>query len=447
MKIVVLGAGQVGATIVEALHADHDLTVVDLDPGRLQHLSYRYDVRTVTGNGATRRVLQDAGVADADLTIACTSRDEINLVAATLVKKLSDTQTIVRTSNPEYMEAWQERQIDVDVMVSSELETAYAVSRTIGVPAARQTDVFADGQVQIVEFDVPAERAAEPAGEYDTVVGLQLKDASIPADSKVASIIRADRAVVPRGDQTIRPGDRIVVIGSPNAAREWSRIMARGERRVDDVVIYGGGQTGLAIARVVLEQGIRVRVVETNEERAREVAEELAEARVYHATGVDPDFIERERIGQASAAVFAMREDAKNLYAATLARVHGVGFTIGIVHEPISVQVFERAGIDVAVNPRVVTAEEIVRFAHDPRIRQLAMLEGDRFEILDITVRETSKLVGKPFKELPMTGSLIGAIVREGNAIFPHGDDQLEPGDRAIIFTESSRIPEVEKAL
>jgi trk system potassium uptake protein len=109
--------------------------------------------------------------------------------------------------------------------------------------------------------------------------------------------------------------------------------------------------------------------------------------------------------------------------------------------------VFERAGIDVAVNPRSVTAEEIVRFAHDPRIRQLAMLEGDRFEILDITVRETSKLVRTPFKQLPMTGSLIGAIVRDGAAIFPHGEDQLEPGDRAIIFAESRRVPEVEKAL
>ena len=223
--------------------------------------------------------------------------------------------------------------------------------------------------------------------------------------------------------------------------------MARGERPVDDVVVYGAGATGLAIAHVLLDQRIRVRLIEPREERAREVAEELPDARVYCATGLDPDFIERERIGQARAAVFAMREDAKNLYAATLARVHGVGFTIAIVHEPISVEVFEHAGIDVAVNPRSVTAEEIVRFAHDPRIRQLAMLEGDRFEILDITVREQSKLLRIPFKELPMTGSLIGAIVRDGTAIFPHGDDQLEPDDRAIIFTESSRVAEVEKAL
>ncbi len=447
MKIVVLGAGQVGTTIVEALHSDHELTVVDLDAARLQAIGYRYDVRSVTGNGATRRVLQDAGIEAADLMIACTSRDEINLVAATLVKKLSPALTIVRTSNPEYLEAWHERQIEVDFMVSSELETAHAVSRTIGVPAAKQTDIFADGQVQIVEFDVPL-GGDGATGPYRELVGPPLKEATIPKDSKVAAIIRADSMLVPRGDQAIAPGDRIIVIGSPSAAREWGRIMARGQHTVGDVVIFGAGATGLAIAQVLLEeQHIRVRVVEPREERAREVAEELPEARVYCASGIDSEFIERERIGHARAAVFAMREDAKNLYAAMLAKVHGIGFTIGIVHEPFSIEVFERAGIDVAVNPRSVTAEEIVRFAHDPRIRQLAMLEGDRYEVLDITVRESSRLVGRPFKELPMTGSLIGAIVRDGSAIFPHGEDQLEPGDRAIIFTESRRVAEVEKAL
>jgi trk system potassium uptake protein TrkA len=446
MKIVVLGAGQVGATIVEALHADHQVTVIDLDPARLQEISYRYDVRTIKGNGATRPVLQEAGIDRAALMIACTSRDEINLVAATLVTKLSEAQTIVRTSNPEYLEAWQERQIDVDFMVSSELETARVVSQTLGVPAAKQTDVFADGEVQIVEFDVPAEGSAT-IDAFRQVVGLPLKEATIPGDSKVASIIRGDRVLVPRGDESILPGDRIIIIGSPEAAREWSRIMAPEREVLDDVVIFGAGATGVATARVLLEQGMRVRLVESNEQRAAEVAEELPKARVYCATGVDVDFLERERIGQADAGVFAMREDSKNLFAAMLLKVHGLGFTVGIVHEPVSVEVFERAGIDVAVNPRSVTAEEIVRFAHDPRIRQLAMLEGDRFEILDITVRESSKLVRRPFKELPMTGSLIGAIVREGSVIFPHGGDQLEPGDRAIIFTESSRVTEVEKAL
>jgi trk system potassium uptake protein len=442
MRIFVIGAGQVGSTVVEALHAQHDVTVIDLDPGRLSAFSYRYDVVTVEGNGASRKTLREAGIQNADLLIACTSRDEINIVSSMFTKKLSpETQTIVRTTNIEYLEIWRERELDIDFMVSSELEAANAIAGIIGIPAARQTDVFADGKVVMVEFEVPRDLQEE------TIIGRELRQATIPPDSKVASIIRGDRMIVPRGDESIHPGDRIIVIGSPEAARTWSRTMARGVRPIEDVVIFGAGQTGVAVAGVLLEQGISVRLIEANPDRAREVAEILPKARVFHATGIDPDFLERERIGQAEAGIFAMREDSKNLYAATLLRVHGLQFSIALVHEPISEEVFERAGIDVAVNPRTVTAEEMVRFAHDPRIRQLAMLEGDRFEVLDITVRPDSELCGKRFRDLPMTGSLIGAIVRDGEAIFPHGEDELRPGDRAIIFTESARVARVEQAL
>ena len=441
MKIFVVGAGQVGVAVVEALHDEHDVTVLDLDVARLQALSYRFDVVTVAGNGASRRVLREAGIADCGLLIACTSRDEINVVSSMFAKKLApQVQTIVRTTNVEYLEIWRERELEIDFMVSSELEAANAVAGLVGIPAARQTDVFAGGLVQMVEFDVEVE------GTND-VVGVPLREARIPDESKVASIIRGDRVIVPRGDEAIQPGDRIVIIGSPKAAKEWSRLMRRGQDTVDDVVIYGAGQTGTTIARTLLDQGISVRLVEADVDRARAVAEELSDARVFHATGIDPEFLERERIGNAQAAVFAMRDDEKNLYAATLAKLHGVKFTVAIIHEAASQEVFDAAGVDAAVNPRTVTAEEMVRFAHDPRISQLAMLEGDRFEVLDITVREDSELCGIPFRDLPMTGSLIGAIVRDGEAVFPHGEDKLLAGDRAIIFTESSRVGNVEKVL
>ncbi|HEX2505458.1 MAG TPA: Trk system potassium transporter TrkA [Gaiellaceae bacterium] len=443
MRIIVVGAGQVGATVVEALHEEHDVVVVDLDSNRLSAFSYRFDVVTHEGNGASRRTLRDAGVDSADLLIACTSRDEVNIVASMFAKKLSPaTTTIVRTTNVEYLEIWRERELEIDFMVSSELEAAHAITQIIGIPAARQTDVFADGLVQVVEFDVP------PETPRDRVIGRKLKEADVPPDSKVASIIRGERVLVPRGEESIEPGDRVIVIGSPTAARAWSRLLARGNGpAIDDVVIFGAGQTGAAVAASLLREKLDVRLVEWSAERARAVAEALPQARVYHAAGTDADFLEREQIGRAGAGVFAMPDDSKNLYAATLARTHGLRFTIALVHEPASGEVFEQAGIDVAVNPRTVTAEEMVRFAHDPRVRQLAMLEGDRFEVLDITVRPESRLTGTPFRQLPMTGSLIGAIVRNGAAIFPHGDDMLEAGDRAIIFTESSRVARVEEAL
>jgi trk system potassium uptake protein TrkA len=442
VKIVVIGAGQVGTTIVEALHDEHELTVVDVDEGRLQAVSHRYDVTTLEGNGASRRTLEEAGLRDAALMIACTSRDEANLIAAMFARTVSpETKTAIRTTDEEYLDVWRERQLDVDQIVSSELETAIAISQIIGVPAARQTDVFADGQVQIVEFDVEAGR-----GE-DELIGKLLREAEIPRDSKVASIIRGGKAIVPRGTESIQPGDRVIVIGSPQAAREWSALLAREVKQVDDVVIYGAGRIGVSVARMLLRQHIHVRLIESDHARARKVAELLPNARVFHATGTDPEFIERERIGNARAAIFAMRDDAKNLYAATLAKQHGVRFTIGVVHDAVSAEVFEASKVDVSVNPRVVTAEELVRFAHDPRTQQVAMLEGDRYEVLDVVVRPESELVGRPFRELPMTGALIGAIVRDGKAIFPHGDDVLEPGDRVIVFTESSRAAQVESAL
>ena len=223
--------------------------------------------------------------------------------------------------------------------------------------------------------------------------------------------------------------------------------MAPTRARVEGVVIYGGGRIGVAVARVLLEQDMDVRIVESSLERAREICGARPGRRVFHATGLDADFLERERIGSAQAAVFAMREDAKNLYAAMLAKLHGVGFTIAIVHDAISIEVFKRAGIDVAVNPRLLTAEEIVRFAHDPRTQQVAMFEGDRFEVLDITCRPDTEYVDKRFKEMPIRGALIGAIVREGAAIFPHGETVLRAGDRVIVFTEAARARQVEQAL
>ena len=442
MKIIVIGAGQVGTTVVEALHDEHELTVVDTDGTRLAALASRFDVATFEGNGASRRVLQEVRIEDADLFIACTSRDEINIIASIFARALApNAKTVARTTEAEYLEVWHERQLDVDFIVSSELETAHAVSRLIGIPAARQTDVFADGQVQMVEFDVPTDAAG------DTVVGLPLRDAQIPHDAKVAGIIRGDRVILPRGDVSIEPGDRVVVIGSPEAAREWSQLLARGKKRLGDVVIFGGGRVGVAVARMLLTQGSRVRVIEANRERALAVAEELPDARVFLATGLEPDFFDRERLGQAEAGVFAMRDDAKNHYAATLAKMKGIPFTVAVVHDAHSVEVLERAGLDVAVNPRLVTAEEMVRFAHDPRTQQVAMLEGDRFEVLDLVVRDASEYVGQPFRDMPIRGALIGAIVRDGRAIFPHGDDVLEAGDRVIVFTEASRVPTVEKAL
>jgi trk system potassium uptake protein len=440
MKVIVLGAGHVGRAVVEALYQEHDLTVIDVDTRCLAEFADRYDVRTVQGDGTTRGVVRKAGVEEAELLIACSPREEANLVCAILAKRLSRAKTVVRTTSMELLEAWREGEIEVDSMISPELETAYAIAGLVGLPAARQTDVFAEGRVQIVEFDVPADASD------DTLVGCPLRRAEIPPDCKVAALIRGGRMVFPRGDEQILPGDRIVVIASPESAHAWSRRLAREQQTIDDIVIFGAGRMGTTIGSVLVGRGMRVRLVDAHRGCAQDVAERMRDVRVFHASAFDSTFLERQRIGQA-AAVFCMNDDPKNLYAAVLARQHRVRLTIALAHDPTAVQVYERGGVDVAINPRQVTAEEMVRFAHDPRIQQIAMLEGDRFEILDITVRPDSQLVNRPLDDLPATNSLVGAVIRNDSVIFPHGSDALLPGDRVILFTESARASAVERAL
>ena len=441
MRIFVIGAGQVGTTIVEALHEDHEISVLDTEASRLQALTGRFDVAVFEGDGTSRKDLAAAGIAAANLVIACTSRDEVNLVAGMFARRETEgANTVIRTSSIEYVELWREGQLDVDFVVSSELETAYAISSILGVPAARQTDVFADGQVQVGEFDVDDDASPQ-------VLGVPLRDAPIPESSKVAAVIRGEETILPGGDDEIRNGDRIVVIGSPRAVKAWSALLWPEGGTVRDVVIYGAGRVGSAIARVLLSQGISVRMIEASREQARRVAEALPKARVFNATGFDVDFLQRERIGQSQAGIFAMRDDAKNQYAASIAQVQGIPFTVAIAHDAVSVAAFDRAGIDVSINPRAVTAEEIVRFAHDPRTQQVAMIEGNRYEVLDVTTRESSRYIGMAFRDMPVQGSIIGAIVRNGQAVFPHGGDVLEAGDRVIIFTEATNAPWVVEAL
>ena len=440
LRVVVVGAGHVGRTVVESLHADHACTVVDLDQERLQSLSHAFDVRIVHGDGAGRQALHEAGLRDADLLLACTSRDEVNLVTAMLGRRLSSARTIVRTTDMDYLDAWREGDLDVDFMISTEQETANAVARVVGLPGTRQTDFFVDGEVQVLEFDVS--RREPPA-----FAGQRIADAALPGESRVVAIMRGGRHVVPHAGETLTPGDRVVVIASRASAEAWSRLLLGGERVLNDVVLFGGGRVGTAVALVLLERGIRVRLIEADGERARRLADALPAARVYHATGLDPGFLRRERIGRATAAVCAMGDDARNLYAAVVARLHGVPATIAVLVEPGSDDVFDAAGVDSVIDPGAETAEVMVRFAHDPRTTQIAMVEDDRFQVLDIVVRDDSALAHRRLADLPPTTSVIGAVVRGGELLFPKADHELQPGDRVIVLAETARAGTVERAL
>jgi trk system potassium uptake protein TrkA len=436
----VIGAGQVGTAVVAALHHEHDVTVLELDPVRLSAISYRFDVLPVQGSGTARADLLRAGARATDLVIAATDRDETNIVAAMLIRAICDGRIVVRTRSAEYYEAWRAGHLDVDFIVSSEQETAQAVARAIGYPNAVQTDVFAEGRVEMVEFAIDGDRDG-------TLAGRTLAEAEIPAESVVASIIRPDHVIIPRGDDRIEAGDRLVLIASPAAAREWARRLSPTGRSIGEVVIFGGGDTGAGIAGLLAELRLRVRVIERSEHRARLIADQLKGVRVFHADGTDGAFLEREAIGRADAAICCTDDDGTDLLLAMMARRIGIPTVLAVVGNPEFIPLFLDAGVSLALNERQVTAEEIVRFTHDPRTRAFAMLENDRVEVLELDVRPGSTLLGRRFAERPLEGAIVGAIVRGDRVVFPRGNDSLEAGDRAILVADARSVRRLESAL
>ncbi len=440
MRVIVVGAGAVGSAAIESLSDHHQCVAIDLSAERLKDVSDAFDVRVVQGDGAGREALEQATVGEANLVLACTARDEANLVTAMLVRRLSNACTVVRTADMAYLETWRSGDLDVDFIVSSEFETASAVARVVGVPGARQADFFLDGEIQVLEFDLS--RRAPPA-----LCERPLSELTLPLQSRVVAIVREGRQITPDGHEMLLPGDRVIVIGSRAAARQWSGLLVHGDHALGDVALFGGARLGATIARVLLDRGIRVRLIVPDPLRARELSDALPRARIFNASGFDRGFLRRERIGQATAAVFALSDDAESLYAAVLARVHGAQFTIAILKDREAAEVFDSAGIDAAIDPAAETAEVMVRFAHDPRISQIAMLDEDRFEVLDIEVRSDSRLVGRPLEELSPTSGVVGAIVRAGETLFPDGEQQLRAGDRVIVLAQRRRVGEVERAL
>ena len=441
MRILVIGAGQVGHAVTAALHGAHEITIVDLDDVLLADLVNRYDVMSIVGNGTSRATLVQAGIATADLVIVATDRDEVNIVAALQARGLTEGRIVVRTSSAEYLDAWRRGELPIDQMVAAENEIAQSVLRAVGLPGAIQTAMFADGRSEMVEFEVHADAA-------ENIVGRRIADIRVPDESVIASLIRSGAVMIPGGGDVVEEGDRIVLIASPEASREWSHRLARaGVAEVGEIVVVGGGATGRAVARVLCDQGFTVRILDRDPATARRCAEEIERAHVFCADATDPRFLERENIARADVVVCCTDSDERDLLICLLAKSLGVRTAIAVVGSPELVPIFEQVGVDHALNQRLEVAEEIVRFTHDPRTRALAMLENDRVEVLELEIRAGSALIGRPFRERPLEGAIVGAIVRGGRVVYPRGDDSLQAGDTAIILAEAARVPALEQVL
>jgi trk system potassium uptake protein TrkA len=438
MRIIIVGAGEVGSTIAASLADSHEVVVVDVDRDRVESLTYSVDVLAVEGDGAALATLEEAGIRDADLLIASTDDDETNIVTCGTAQTVGDAFTIARVRNTKFLDTWNHAKgaLGVDFMVGTNLLTAETIVQVIGLPAARDVATFADGAVHMAEFTIPE---GSPLGSQT------VQEADRFSSLTFAAIIRNGDVVIPRGETLIETDDEVIVIGSQESVQEFAREVAPRVDGAKDILIVGGSSIGYHTAKLLEARGYEPRLIEPDPERARELAEELTETTVLEADPTDQSFLEREHIDRVDVVVAALGNDEKNLLAGLLTKRLGAERSVAVVEDGSYVQLFEAVGIDVAVNPREATAEEITRFTREQHAENVALIESDRAEVLEIEVGDESVLAGRPIqesvKDLP-DGVVIGAITRDGDLVIPRGDTVIEPDDHVVVFVDACVVEE-----
>ena len=443
MRVVIVGAGEVGSSIAASLAGSHDVAVIDIDGNRVETLMYDVDVLGIEGDGADLDTLEEAKIRDTDILIASTDDDETNIITCGTAMTVTDAFTISRVKSEKFMRTWQksERAFGVDHMVATNLLTAETISRIVGLPAADDVETFADGLVQMAEFGVP---------EESPIAGQTVEEADRYESLTFAAIIRDDDVIIPRGETVIEAGDEVIVIGSPESVQTFSHEIAPDVDGARDVLVIGGSDVGYHTARLLQERGLKPRLIERDHVRAREIAESLSGTTVLESDATDRAFLEREHVEDVDVVVAALDNDEKNLLASLLAKRLGAQRAVSVVDSGEYVELFEAVGIDVAVNPREATAEEITRFTREQHAENVAIIESDRAEVLEIEIGEDSVLVDRPIREsvgdLP-DGVVIGAITRDGGLRIPRGDTIIKEDDHVVVFVDADCLEEASSLL
>jgi len=441
VRVIVIGAGEVGRSIAANLADSNEVVVIERDPEIVEELTYSLDVLSIAGDGTSLDILEDADVEDADIVIASTDDDETNLVACGTAKTVSDAFTIARVKKTNLLDTWRRTKgaFGVDFMVGSDLLTAHAIVRIAGLPGAHDADVFAGGAVRMAEFEIDAE---------SPIAGDTVQEADRFDSLTFAAIFREGEVTIPRGDTRIRAEDRLVVIGSPESVQEFATELYPADARdgTDEIVIVGGSDIGFQTAKLFEDHGLKPRLVEQDHDRARELAEALPKTTVMESDATDAEFLSREHVDEADLLVATLESDQKNLLVSLLAERLGVDRSVAIVESPEYVDLFEAVGVDVAINPREETAEEITRFTREGEAENVAMLESDLAEVVEFEVDRDSLLVDRSIQEamadLPEC-VVVGAITRNGKQITPRGETRVEAGDHVVVFLATDVLDDV----
>ena len=437
MYIVVVGMGQVGRHVVKTLEWEkHDVVAIDHDPKAIRYIEEHHDVATLTGYGASQHVLNEAKAGEADLFVAVTDVDEVNLIAALAAKQMGARRVVARVQSSDWsgrdmaeLEGVTYGLLGVDVVFNPRVLLAQEITKISQSHGALEVIDLANHRIEVVQMELQ---------DHGRLLHKTLSKLRLPKQVLVGAVVRDSELFVPGGADVLLPGDRVYLVGHPDHMVEAEDLFSM-QKEAKRICIVGGGVIGETLARQLLAYKSDVAIIEQDPETARRLAGDLPGVTVIEGDGTDVELLVNESVGAYDLFVAVTHEDEVNLMASLLARREGCRRTACLVHRPDYADIYRQLGIDVVLSPRSVASDHILRYCRQTRLQSLTVLEDGQAEILEILAPRNSRVVGLPVRRLAMPrGALLAAILKADRVVVPHGDDVVEAGDTVVVLTTPS---------
>jgi trk system potassium uptake protein TrkA len=448
VRVLIVGGGQVGGLIARRLIREgNEVTLVDASPERCAQLEAQHDAKVVQGSAASVLTLRRAGIRHAEMLIAVTDSDEVNVLACLVAQVESPARVKVARIRTHEVDYWRgildASGVKLDLVIHPETDIAERIMRVVGTPGVSDILDFAEGRIHLFGMNV------EPSSWVAGKTLEQLDRAGPPRDSLIALIFRGQQVIIPHGAEVLRAGDHIYVVATQENLSEVIRFMGlASQEEPSRVLIVGGKQVGITCAEMLERRGVSVKLFERDARRAGRIADILKKTVVIHADGTDQAMLEEANVAGVDAFLALTNDDEDNIIVSLLARRLGARKIVALINRLNYLPLAQRLGVNTTVSPRLVAVDRILQFVRKGRVLSVTTFRQEEAEAIELIASERSKFVGRPLKDVRLPrGAIVGAILRaDGQAVVPRGEVAIQPGERVIFFTLESVVPELESA-
>lgn len=444
MQVVILGAGKVGFSLAELLSNEgHDVYVIEKEQERADIVNEKLNVQVIVGNGASPALQKQLNMGEADLLVAVTDSDEVNMLACMFAKQIGTNKTVARVRNIDYAmdnDLKKNPRLDIDLYINPEQVMANVITDHIRVPEALSINYFDEKQAVLIELHV---------SNTSPLIDIPIKDIKTRHPFLVVAIIRNQKMILPSGNDCIEKHDNIFIMAKTNEMLEVEQDLGFHRKKVEKIAIMGGGRLGYYLAENLEPTDIRVKVIEKSYARCEDLADKLESTIILNGDVADIDLLQEEGIENVDVLVGSTEDDKLNVLVCLLGSRLGAKKTIAQIRRSDYLPLIESVGIDVAVSPRYLTSEAILRFVRKGHLHSVAIIETGSAEIVDFYVEEDhNQLVNKRIADINFPeGVIITSILRDSEVIIPKGNDILQVNDRVSIFVTKGKMRKVEKMI